>query len=76
MEDVRVMRAVAEIGDVRALRAAEVRERPVRVKASGGVRTVDDVVRMVEAGAERIGASAGVSIMEEAKGGKGAGSGY
>lgn len=35
------------------------------VKASGGVRTLDDVRAMVEAGATRIGASAGVAIVQE-----------
>ena len=33
------------------------------VKASGGVRTAEDLSRMVEAGATRIGASAGASIL-------------
>ena len=33
------------------------------VKASGGVRTPEDLARMVEAGATRIGASAGASIL-------------
>lgn len=47
------------------------------VKASGGVRTLADVVALVEAGATRIGASAGVRIVEEALGqaGPGAASG-
>ena len=35
------------------------------VKASGGVRTRDDVMEMVRAGATRIGASAGVAIVSE-----------
>ena len=35
------------------------------VKASGGVRTRDDVMEMVKAGATRIGASAGVAIIAE-----------
>lgn len=35
------------------------------VKASGGVKTLDDVNKMIAAGADRIGASAGVAIMEE-----------
>lgn len=39
----------------------------MKVKASGGVKTVNDCVVMMEAGAERIGTSSGVSIMEEAK---------
>lgn len=37
------------------------------VKASGGVRTYEDLLAMVEAGATRIGASAGIAIMEAAK---------
>ncbi|KAL9118178.1 MAG: hypothetical protein Q9187_005282 [Circinaria calcarea] len=38
----------------------------MKVKASGGVKTVRDVVRMMEAGAERIGTSNGVHIVKEA----------
>ena len=37
------------------------------VKASGGVRSYEDLMTMVEAGATRIGASAGIAIMEKAK---------
>lgn len=37
------------------------------VKASGGVRTYADVVKMVNAGATRVGCSSSVKIMEEAK---------
>jgi deoxyribose-phosphate aldolase len=33
------------------------------IKASGGVRTVEDVEDMIAAGATRIGASAGVQIV-------------
>ena len=36
----------------------------MEVKASGAVRTIEDVCNMVEAGATRIGASSGVAIME------------
>lgn len=35
------------------------------VKASGGIRTLDHLTRMLEAGAERIGTSSGVAIMGE-----------
>jgi deoxyribose-phosphate aldolase len=35
------------------------------VKASGGVRTYEDAVNMINAGASRIGASASVKIVEE-----------
>jgi len=53
-EDVALMRAVvgSEIG----------------VKAAGGVRSFDDLKKMVCAGATRIGASASVKIMEQASG--------
>ena len=37
-----------------------------KVKASGGIRTLEDMNKMIEAGAERIGASAGVSILKSA----------
>lgn len=50
VEDVKLMRAVVgpEIG----------------VKASGGVRNFEDMEKMIEAGATRIGASSGVQIMQ------------
>jgi deoxyribose-phosphate aldolase len=37
------------------------------VKASGGIRTFEDFVKMVEAGANRIGASASVKIVEASR---------
>lgn len=37
------------------------------VKASGGIRTLDDTLAFIGAGATRIGASAGVSILQEAR---------
>jgi len=40
------------------------------VKASGGVKNIDDARAMVEAGATRIGASVGVKIAQEAAGAK------
>ncbi len=43
------------------------------VKASGGVRSYDDAMRMVDAGADRLGCSAGVAIVQ---GEKAAGDGY
>lgn len=52
--------------DVRLMRAAVGGE--VGVKASGGVRSLEDVQKMVEAGATRIGASASVKILEQARG--------
>ncbi|MEX0775566.1 MAG: deoxyribose-phosphate aldolase [Phycisphaeraceae bacterium] len=43
------------------------------VKASGGIRTADDARAMIEAGADRLGCSAGVAIVQ---GAKNAGGGY
>lgn len=40
------------------------------VKAAGGVRTLDDLLKMAAAGATRIGASAGVQIMRGLAGGR------
>lgn len=52
LEDVRLLRQVA--GD------------RCKVKAAGGIRTLHAAIEMLEAGADRIGCSAGVMIMEEA----------
>ena len=49
-----------------ALMSRTVAPRKLGVKAAGGVRTYADVVRMVEAGATRVGCSSSVKIMEEA----------
>lgn len=43
----------------------------IRVKAAGGIRDLDTCLAMIEAGAERIGTSAGVAIVEELKKRKG-----
>jgi deoxyribose-phosphate aldolase len=55
----------ATVEDVR-LMATTVAPKKLGVKASGGIRTYADVVKMVEAGATRVGCSASVKIMEEA----------
>lgn len=49
-----------------ALMARTVAPRKLGVKASGGIRTYADVLKMVEAGATRVGCSASVKILEEA----------
>ncbi|HNX14892.1 MAG TPA: deoxyribose-phosphate aldolase [Oscillospiraceae bacterium] len=36
----------------------------VKIKASGGIRTKADAIALIEAGADRIGASAGIAIVE------------
>jgi deoxyribose-phosphate aldolase len=38
----------------------------VKIKASGGIRTLADAKDMIEAGADRIGASATAEILAEA----------
>lgn len=40
----------------------------VKVKASAGIRNFSDAMKMIDAGADRLGTSAGVEIMESAKG--------
>ncbi len=35
------------------------------VKAAGGIRSYEDAVAMIKAGADRLGTSSGVKIMEE-----------
>ena len=49
-----------------ALMARVVAPRKLGVKASGGVRTYADLMKMVEAGATRVGSSNSVKILEEA----------
>ena len=39
----------------------------IGVKVSGGIRTLEDALRMVEAGANRIGTSSGISIVTQAQ---------
>ena len=50
-----------------ALMAEAVRGTTMGVKASGGIRTLADARKLIEAGATRIGASASVKIMAEAQ---------
>lgn len=50
VEDIRLMKSV--VGD------------ELKVKASGGVRTKEDAMKMIDAGADRIGASSGINIVK------------
>lgn len=54
----------AQEEDVRLMRQAV--GSTMGVKAAGGIRTLDDALRMLQAGATRLGTSASVSILEEA----------
>lgn len=53
---------VADVTLMRRIVGAE-----LGVKASGGVRTYEAAIAMIEAGANRIGTSSGVAIVEESK---------
>lgn len=54
----------ATVEDVRLMRQTVGND--VGVKAAGGIRTYDDALAMIEAGANRIGTSAAVAIVKEA----------
>ena len=53
----------ATLEDVKLMKSVVKDE--VKVKAAGGIRELDTFLAMVEAGAERIGTSAGIEIMNE-----------
>lgn len=53
VEDIRIMKS--QVGD------------KIKVKAAGGIRDLETALKMIEAGAERIGTSAGVKIVDEFK---------
>ncbi len=57
----------ATVEDV-ALMSKAVAGTGMGVKASGGIRNLQDAERMIQAGATRLGASAGVQIVQEAQG--------
>jgi deoxyribose-phosphate aldolase len=56
VEDVKLLKKVA--GD------------RIRIKASGGIRDYETALKLIEAGANRIGTSSGVKIVEQSKSGK------
>lgn len=60
----------ATVHDVALMRKAVGAE--LGIKAAGGIKSYDDAQAMIAAGATRIGASAGVEILQQAKGGAGA----
>lgn len=53
----------AKVEDVKLIK--EVVGKKLKIKASGGIRTLEDAQQLIEAGADRIGCSASVAIMEE-----------
>ena len=52
----------AKVEDIRLMKSVVGEE--LKVKASGGVRTKEDAMNMIDAGADRIGASSGINIVK------------
>jgi len=52
----------ATVADVKLMRAEA--DASIKIKASGGIKTLDDALQLIEAGAERIGTSSTVAIIE------------
>lgn len=55
----------ATVEDVKLMK--QVVGNQVKVKAAGGIRDLDTALEMIEAGAERLGMSAGIKVIEEYK---------
>jgi deoxyribose-phosphate aldolase len=55
----------AKIEDIKLMRKAVGKE--FGVKAAGGIRTLEEALKMIEAGANRLGTSGSVSIVKEVK---------
>lgn len=55
----------AKVEDVKLMRMHL--DKSIKVKASGGIRTIEQALAMIDAGAERIGTSHGVDIVESYK---------
>ncbi|MEM3565123.1 MAG: deoxyribose-phosphate aldolase [Candidatus Jordarchaeaceae archaeon] len=53
----------ATVEDVKLIRSVVGLD--LKIKASGGIRSYEDALKMIEAGADRLGTSSGVKIMEE-----------
>jgi deoxyribose-phosphate aldolase len=69
LEDVQLMVAASEYLSTKTQSngGSPVRGRKMQVKASGGIRDVDAAIRMLEAGATRLGTSNGLWIMQESR---------
>ena len=55
--------STAKVEDVRLMK--EIVKDKIEIKAAGGIRTLDQVLALYEAGATRFGTSAGVSLVEQ-----------
>lgn len=55
------------VGAAEYLHKTGISKRQMQVKASGGVRSLEDAVKMLEVGATRLGTSSGLWIMQQAR---------
>ncbi len=56
----------ATVDDIKLF--ADNRKGPIKIKASGGIRTLSDALALLEAGADRLGVSAASALLAELKG--------
>lgn len=56
----------AKLQDIKAWTKI-IKDSPLEIKASGGIKTMDQALKFIEAGATRLGCSAGVNIVKEWK---------
>jgi deoxyribose-phosphate aldolase len=57
--------AGATVEDVRLMRDTLLPD--IQIKAAGGIRSHKDAIRMLQAGASRLGTSSGIRILQEAR---------
>ena len=58
----------ASISDIKLIKKTIVSSgKSLKIKASGGIRDVDFALALIDAGADRLGVSSGVKIIEEFK---------
>jgi deoxyribose-phosphate aldolase len=53
----------ATLADVRLLK--EIAQGEVQVKASGGIRSIEQAIALIEAGATRLGTSRGIELLKQ-----------
>ena len=53
----------ATVEDIKLLK--QITKGQIGIKASGGIRTIDQAIKLIEAGATRLGTSRGIDLMRE-----------
>ena len=56
----------ATVEDIKLLK--QITKGQIGIKASGGIRTVEQAIKLIEAGATRLGTSRGIDLMQELRG--------